>query len=64
MNMDNCKFENTVEDLEQCLNALNNGRKIYSKYEYGSALRLIALCREMNRYDKYYIESLVDLSED
>ena len=62
--MDNCKFENTVENLEQCLKALANRKKIRSDYEYWSALDLINLCKEISQYNSDYIESLVDLSED
>lgn len=55
-NMSYCRFHNTVNDLEDCRDALASG-DISSKTEKNSAKVLIALCREIaDNYDDDYVD--------
>lgn len=55
-NMSYCRFRNTVEDLNDCIDALGFG-EIETKEEVRAAKQLIALCQEVV---KYYTEEDVD----
>ena len=57
-NMSYCRFHNTLEDLEDCKNALEN-RDIESSSEKGKAKALIELCQEIvDNYDSGYVDSI------
>lgn len=48
MNMSYCRFENTLNDLQDCAGALDeNGMKSLSTDERRAAERMIDLCRDM-----------------
>ncbi len=44
-NMSYCRFENTMRDLEDCQEHLND--KLDSEYEISSRVRLIEICRNI-----------------
>lgn len=53
-NMSYCCFENTVDDMNQCVEKLNEHdydlesiKNNSSKQEYNAAVRLIELCKEV-----------------
>ena len=47
-NMSYCRFENTANDLADCVEAINNGElRDLSTYEIQGLVRLIALCKEV-----------------
>ena len=57
-NMSYCRFHNTVLDLEDCKEALENG-DISSLKEKNSAKGLIELCREIaDNFDDDYVDSI------
>lgn len=45
-NMSYCRFQNTVRDLQDCVNAMNNGLEL-SKEELNSFIRMVNLCRDV-----------------
>ena len=58
-NMAYCRFRNTVKDLEECKEALEN-EDIESAEEKKKAKALIELCREIaNSFDDDYVDSIV-----
>ncbi len=59
-NMSYCAFENTVDDMNQCVEKLNEHdwdldsiKQSSSNQEYNAAVRFIELCKEVaeNSYD-------------
>ena len=58
-NMSYCRFHNTVNDLEDCKEALEN-ENIESVDEKKKAKALIQLCREIaDSFDDDYVDSIV-----
>lgn len=58
-NMSYCRFHNTVNDLEDCKEALEN-ENIESADEKKKAKALIQLCREIaDSFDDDYVDSIV-----
>lgn len=58
-NMAYCRFHNTVNDLEDCKEALEN-ENISSTSEKKSAKALIQLCREIaDSFDDDYVDSII-----
>ena len=64
-NMSYCRFNNTVNDLEDCRDALDSG-EISSQEEKKKAKRLIEICKEIaDNYDDDYVDSIkTDEEED
>ena len=64
-NMSYCRFNNTVNDLEDCRDALDSG-EISSQEEKKEAKRLIEICKEIaDNYDDDYVDSIkTDEEED
>ena len=62
-NMSYCRFENTLSDLRDCKEALDNGEELSSR-EAKEAKALLDLCREMAEYDDDYIDSLKEDEEE
>lgn len=57
-NMSYCRFNNTLSDLEDCRDALNE-ENISSLAEKRKAKRLLAVCREItDNFDEDYIDSI------
>lgn len=57
-NMSYCRFNNTLSDLEDCRDALEN-QNISSIAEKRKAKRLLKVCREIaDNYDEDYIDSI------
>jgi hypothetical protein len=58
-NMSYCRFQNTVSDLEDCLDTLNGLDEYYQYYddlsedEQKALLRLIDICRDIVQLDDY-----------
>lgn len=53
-NMSYCRFENTANDVQDCVRALQDGDLPLSRYERGSAKRLRRLALEyLDLYDTY-----------
>jgi len=46
MNMSYCRFENTLNDLEDCVESLDNGKEL-SESEQACKERLIELCKDI-----------------
>lgn len=48
-NMSYCRFENTARDLEDCLDAIQNGEinDLSSQYEVDALEKLLDLCKEV-----------------
>ena len=50
-NMSYCRFENTLRDLRDCKEALDDGaledEKMDEEYERPAMLKLVSLCREI-----------------
>lgn len=51
MNMSYCRFRNTLEDLKDCLEALNNG-EIELVEELNAARNLLETCQEICEFDE------------
>jgi len=51
-NMSYCRFENTARDLEDCLDAIQNGEinDLSSQYEVDALEQLLDLCKEVVAY--------------
>lgn len=60
INMDYCKFENTLAAMRECLDALYEGQGIGSQSEYTALLELREACEELLEYKDNYLESLYD----
>lgn len=57
-NMSYCRFNNTLSDLEDCKDALEN-QDISSLAEKRKAKRLLEVCREIaDNFDEDYIDSI------
>lgn len=57
-NMSYCRFNNTLRDLEDCREALEN-QNISSLAEKRKAKRLLKVCREIaDNFDEDYIDSI------
>jgi len=47
--MSYCRFENTAEDLRDCIDAINNGEiNSLSKYEQGAFVDLVMMAKEIS----------------
>jgi hypothetical protein len=59
-NMGYCRFENTARDLQDCLEAIENGEinDLSSQYEVDALEQLLDLCKEVVAY-KHEIELVV-----
>ena len=66
-NMSYCRFENTLHDLKDCYDALQNitpeDISEMNSYERNAALRLIKLCGEINSLVEDYPELISHFSE-
>lgn len=63
-NMSYCRFENTLSDLRDCKEALENQEELSSR-EANKAKALIDLCREIaDNYDDGYVDSLKEEDEE
>ncbi len=67
-NMSYCRFENTLNDLRDCEEALNN---IYdevtemSSYEKNAVVELIELCKTItDNWDMEEVQDIINESED
>ncbi len=60
-NMSYCRFENTARDLEDCLDAIQNGEinDLGSQYEVDALEQLLDLCRDVVAY-KDEIQDAID----
>ena len=60
-NMGYCRFENTARDLQDCLEAIENGEinDLSSQYEVDALEELLDLCKEVVAY-KNEIEDAID----
>ena len=60
-NMSYCRFENTARDLQDCLDAIQNGEinDLGSQYEVDALEELLDLCKEIVAY-KDEIEDAID----
>jgi len=59
--MSYCRFENTARDLEDCLDAIQNGEinDLGSQYEVDALEELLDLCRDVVAY-KDEIQDAID----
>lgn len=56
-NMSYCRFQNTVPDLQDCCEALDElGFESLSSEEHRAAIRLISLCRDIAIDFGYLVE--------
>ena len=66
-NMSYCRFENTLREMRDCYDALQNitpeNIEWMSTYERNSAVELIELCKEVNYLVSEYPELISKLSE-
>ena len=60
-NMSYCRFSNTVEDLQDCYDALDEGKKLSSD-ERRAALELLEICKNIS--DEFDIKYITELKED
>ncbi len=60
-NMSYCRFENTARDLQDCLDAIQDGEinDLGSQYEVDALEELLDLCKEVVAY-KDEIEDAID----
>ena len=57
-NMSYCRFHNTLRDLRDCADALQDGKQLSSE-EAQSALDLIAICKEVaDEFGEYTLTHL------
>ena len=62
-NMSYCRFENTANDLADCVEAINNGElRDLSTYEIRGMKKLFALCKELAS-DDVAMENVVETAE-
>ena len=58
--MSYCRFENTANDLRDCVEAINNGEtQDLSSYEIRGLANLLEYCEQIMD-DKSYIESIIE----
>ncbi len=64
-NMSYCRFENTARDLQDCLDAIENGEinDLGSQYEVDALEQLLDLCKEVVAY-KDEIEDAIDTNNE
>ena len=64
-NMSYCRFENTARDLEDCLDAIQNGEinDLSSQYEVDALEELLELCKNIVTY-KDEIQDAIDNNND
>ena len=64
-NMSYCRFENTARDLQDCLDAIENGEinDLGSQYEVDALEELLDLCKEVVAY-KDEIQDAIDTNND
>jgi len=64
-NMSYCRFENTARDLQDCLDAIQNGEinDLGSQYEVDALEELLDLCKEIVAY-KDEIEDAIDTNNE
>lgn len=57
--MSYCRFENTASDLDDCVDAINNGAtRDLDRWEVGGLARILELCEQIMD-EKSYIESII-----
>jgi len=62
--MSYCRFENTASDLNDCVDAINNGdAHDLSKWEVGGLSRILQLCEQIMD-EKSYIERIIEKSRE
>jgi hypothetical protein len=63
--MSYCRFENTARDLQDCLDAIENGEinDLGSQYEVDALEQLLDLCKEVVAY-KDEIEDAIDTNNE
>tara|TARA_R110001606_G_scaffold386865_1_gene551154 strand:+ start:89 stop:280 length:192 start_codon:yes stop_codon:yes gene_type:complete len=58
-NMSYCRFENTANDLDDCLQAIEDGKyKDLNSYERGGLSSLLTLCERVLEYKDEIEETL------
>ena len=64
-NMSYCRFENTARDLQDCLDAIQDGEinDLGSQYEVDALEELLDLCKEVVAY-KDEIQDAIDNNND
>ena len=64
-NMSYCRFENTARDLQDCLDAIQDGKinDLGSQYEVDALEELLDLCKEIVAY-KDEIEDAIDTNNE
>ena len=64
-NMSYCRFENTAQDLQDCLDAIENGElnDLGSQYEVDALEELLELCKQVVAY-KNEIEDAIDINNE
>lgn len=72
-NMSYCRFENTLSDLQDCFDAMENGQIADSEEEFEARMELISLCKEIGKsfghlknvsYSDVYCDNCGDTHED
>lgn len=59
-NMSYCRFENTANDLDDCVNAINNGAtRDLNRWEVGGLARILELCEQVMD-EKSCIERIIE----
>jgi hypothetical protein len=63
-NMSYCRFENTSADLEDCLDAIQNGQFIdLSRYEKSGLRNLLETCEEILEYKEEIEDEIYKVNE-
>jgi hypothetical protein len=58
--MSYCRFENTANDLDDCVNAINNGAtRDLNRWEVGGLARILELCEQVMD-EKSCIERIIE----
>ncbi len=58
-NMSYCRFENTANDLADCVNAVNRGEiDELNEYEVEGLIKILSLCNDMLENEDYIYETL------
>lgn len=61
-NMSYCRFENTLSDLRDCKEAMNNGLDL-SEREQKNFVRMVKMCRDISAmYEDCSDEELLEIS--
>ena len=61
--MSYCRFQNTAGDLDDCVEAINNGAtRDLDRWEVGGLARILELCEQIMD-DKDYIERIIEESK-